>query len=149
LVLEKIKFFLYRVKKYQRPIVSRRKQSVLTDGKHGLALFSALQHFVLSVDLLFFIHFFRRNDCSHQGMPFTGTNGTIDISAGSMMAETISLAKIRQRKSNARSKRLPSERCYGHSSPDSYVILLDEPDQATSIQPDETKCRPIWRRTNH
>jgi len=78
-----------------------------------------------------------------------GVDGTVDNSSGLMMVETISLEKIRQRKSTAGTKRLPRERCVGRSSPDSYVILLDEPDQATSIQPDETKCRRIWHRTNH
>jgi len=59
-----------------------------------------------------------------------GADGPIGISPDSMMAEIFSLAKIRRRKSAGRSKRSPSKRCPGRSSPDSYVILLDEPDQA-------------------
>lgn len=78
-----------------------------------------------------------------------GVDGTIDNSSGLIMAETISLEKIRQRKSIAGAKRPSGQRCVGRSSPDSYVILLDEPEQTPPNPPKETKCLSIWYSSSH
>ena len=63
------------------------------------------------------------------------------------MAITIPIETLRQRKNKGDSPRPSTVSCSEASSPDSYVILLDESDQTARIPPNATECRSIPHRT--
>jgi hypothetical protein len=64
------------------------------------------------------------------------------------MAKTVSIDEIRKRKKSSGCQPLPGQNPFRRSSPDAYVILLDEADESVSLPQECTRSSTNKGRTN-